>query len=25
VGTCKRGRYPDNCFVDAKLASPHCS
>jgi len=21
MSTCKRGRYPGNCFVDAKLAS----
>ena len=25
VGTCKKGRYPDNFFVDAKLTSPSCS
>jgi len=25
MGTCKSGRYPNNYFVDAKLASPSCS
>jgi len=25
VGTYKRGRYPYNCFIDAKLASPSYS